>query len=420
MKILVHGINFAPELIGVGKYTGEMCNWLAKRGHEVKIVTAYPYYPDWSVKEPFRNGRYTRETIDGVEVTRCPLYVPKSPGGLKRILHHFSFAISSTPAIVGRARKFRPDVVFAVAPSFIALPAALQAARLSGAVAWAHIQDLELDAAFELGFLSNNTLRRAALGIEHRVLNRFDCVSSISPKMIERLADKKVDLSRLLEFPNWVDTTAIAPQDRQTRYREKLGLSAETIVALYSGNMSTKQGLEYVVEAARELAPFRRDIVFVLSGSGPMRDRLHRDVERLPNVRLLDLQPVERLSELLATADMHLLPQRVEAADLVLPSKLTGMFASGRPVIVLAEPGTQIAAEVEGRGVIVPPGNGAALAAAIIDLADNDALRARLGHAARAAAETRWNMDRILQSFEKNLDASVRRQADGVYAEIRK
>jgi colanic acid biosynthesis glycosyl transferase WcaI len=403
MKILVYGLNYAPELIGIGKYTHEMCEWLAGRGHVLRVVTSYPYYPEWRVTAPYRHRRFTREERNGVDLVRCPLYVPHNPTGLKRLANHLSFAATSAPAVMRHALSFRPDIVFTIAPSLFDAPMALSAARLSGARAWLHIQDFEVDSAFELGILSGGFLRRFAEAGERMLLRRFDRVSTISPKMTERLAAKGVAPDRIIEFRNWVDTAFIRPLDRTTSYRATLGLSPDTIVALYSGSMALKQGLESVVDAAEAIARQRSDVCFIFCGTGAMRDRLVARSGTLPNVRFLDLQPRERLPELLATADIHLLPQRARIADLVLPSKLSAMLASGRPVIATAEKGTQLAAEVENCGLVIPAEDAQALATAILTLADDAPLRNRLGENARGAALARWDSAAILTRLEAHL-----------------
>jgi colanic acid biosynthesis glycosyl transferase WcaI len=122
-------------------------------------------------------------------------------------------------------------------------------------------------------------------------------------------------------------------------------------VAIYSGNIANKQGIEIVVEAAR-LLRHRKDLMFVVCGNGPNRARLIESSADLDNIQFHDLQPRERLSDLLGMASVHLLPQIAGAADLVLPSKLTNMLASGRAIAATAEPGTGLAAEVDGCGLI--------------------------------------------------------------------
>ncbi|MDF1594220.1 MAG: glycosyltransferase [Desulfobacterales bacterium] len=87
MRILIVGINFAPELVGIGKYTAEMVDWLAGQGHDVRVVTAPPYYPKWQVWDGYSGRHYKLENNNGVRVYRCPLWVPEMVSGLKRILH---------------------------------------------------------------------------------------------------------------------------------------------------------------------------------------------------------------------------------------------------------------------------------------------------------------------------------------------
>lgn len=125
----------------------------------------------------------------------------------------------------------------------------------------------------------------------------------------------------------------------------------------------------------------------------------------LRNCRFLELQPIGRLNELLNLADIHVLPQRADAADLVMPSKLTGMFASGRAVIAMASPGTELHDVVAPRGIVVPPGDAETLASSIDALAANAAERARLGQAGRKFAEAVLSRDAVLSAFDAKLHA---------------
>jgi colanic acid biosynthesis glycosyl transferase WcaI len=403
LKILIHGINFAPELIGVGKYTGEMAAWLAGHGHAVRVVTAPPYYPGWRVGEGYSAARYRRESWSasggaGAQVWRCPLWVPQQPGGLKRVAHLASFAASSAPIMLAQVR-WRPDLVLVVEPTLLNAPAALATARLSGAKTWLHIQDLEVDAAFDMGLLPRGALRSAALAAERALLRGFDRVSTISEAMRERLIAKGVSAEKAPLFANWVDVDAISPLDRASTFRSQLDLAPHVCVALYAGNLGEKQGLEMLIEAARRLQ-HEPNLVFVIAGSGSARASLEAMGAGLGNLRWLPLQPAERLNDLLNLADIHLLPQRADAADLVMPSKLTGMLASGRPVVATAGQGTQLGRVVSGCGVLTPPGDGAALANAIAALVADPAQRRVLGRAARAYAEQHLARDAIMSRFE--------------------
>jgi colanic acid biosynthesis glycosyl transferase WcaI len=402
MRLLVLGINYAPELTGIGKYTGEMAEWLTARGHAVQVVTAPPYYPAWRIGKGYSAWRYRQEMLAGIRVWRCPLWVPLEQSGLKRVLHLASFALSTLPVVLWQGLRWRPDVVWVVEPAFFSTVGAWLAARLGSAKAWLHVQDFEIDAAFDLGLLSTNWLHRGIAVLERWLMRRFDRVSTISERMLEHLAAKGVEAPRCFFLPNWVDTDTIHPLGEPSSLRAELHLAPDLIIALYAGNMGEKQGLEIVLEAARALAD-HRNIQFVLCGDGAVRPRLYQLADGLSNVRFLPLQPVERLNDLLNLADIHLLPQRADAADRVMPSKLTGMLASGRPVVTTAHPCTQVAQVVAGCGIVTPPGDGGAFAHALLHLATHLAERARLGQAARAFALAHWSREEILRRFEEEI-----------------
>ena len=290
MKILLYGINFAPELTGIGKYTGELAAWLAARGHDVRVVTAPPYYPAWAVSPGYSGCAYRTEQWQGVRVVRCPLWVPRQ------------------------------------------------------------------------------RIRNAVAAAERWLMRRFDVVSTISQRMHQRLLAKGVDAPKArlaVNWVNWVDMAqfALPSVDGVAAYRRELNIPHGAVVALYSGNMCGKQGLEVLAEVAKLSAaanahpgfraakrsaqvkeepakragdteqsaspPASPEVVFVFCGNGAGRADLVARCQGLPNVRFIALQPAELLPDLLATADIHLLPQRADAADLVMPSKLTVVQTCG-------------------------------------------------------------------------------------------
>lgn len=408
LRVLVHGINYAPELTGIGKYTGELCEWLARRGHAVRVITAPPYYPEWRVPEGYSPRLYRRERRNGVLVQRCPLWVPRRQSGARRIVHLASFAAASAP-LVAAAAAWRPQVVLAVEPTLFCAPTAWLAARLCGAKAWLHVQDFEFDAALSLGMLPAR-LAKPVHAMERWVLRAFDRVSTISEKMLEKLPAKGVAPERAVLFPNWVDCTDIHPLTGPSRMRADMGIARETCVALYSGNMGEKQGLEIVIDAALRMND-ERGVLFLMCGDGAARARLEAQAAGLRNVRWLPLQPAAKLNALLNVADVHLLPQRADAADLVMPSKLTGMLASGRPVLATAHPGTALAKVVEQCGAVTPPGDVAAFANALRELHRHDIARRALGTAARRYAEQNLHKDAVLARFEAQLVSCASKRA---------
>lgn len=414
MKILVHGINFAPEPVGIGKYSGEMCERLAAMGHQVRIVCAPPYYPGWKVEPGWHNG-WHRQQWNGVEVWRSPLWVPAQPTGAKRVLHLLSFAALAVPSML-RQVFWRPDVVMVVAPALACAPMGWLTARLCGARTWLHVQDFEVDAAFELGMLKSHRgkTRRIVTAAESWLLRRFDRVSTISRRMLDKARSKQVPAEKLVFLPNWVDENAITPLTRPSTYREKLGLSPQHVVALFSGTMGGKQGLEMLPEVARRMAATHPHFALVLCGDGVVKPQLERECAPLGNVRMLPLQPMEQLNELLGMADVHLLPQHPGAADLVMPSKLTGMLASGRPVITTARQGTELAGVVEHCGRVVPPGDVDAFVAALVELLEQPEQRKELGRAARHHAETQLARSAVMKRLEICLLACTKHSTSGL------
>jgi colanic acid biosynthesis glycosyl transferase WcaI len=405
VKLLIYGLNHGPEEVGIGRYTGELVAWLGRRGHRVRVVTAPPYYPDWRVWRGWRRFWWRRHRQDGALVWRAPLYVPRRPTGWRRALHLLSFALFSAPVALWQGLTFRPAVVLAIAPALASAPAAWLAAKLGGARSWLHVQDFELDAAFGLGLVQGGWLKRRALATERCLLRRFDRVSTISARMAERLAQKGVAGERRVLFPNWADCEAIRPLPAPAAaLAEALGIPAGRQIALYSGNLGEKQGVELLVEAARRLGA-RRNLLFLIVGEGAARARLEAAAQGLGNVIFRPLVEAERLNELLNLAVVHLLAQRADAADLVLPSKLSGMLASGRPIVATAAPGTGVAQAVEGAGLVVPPGDAAAFAAAIARLLDEPALASALGRRGRERALAEWDREAVLLAFERALAA---------------
>ncbi len=401
MRILLYGINYSPELTGIGKYTGEMAEWLSNRGHEVRVVTAPPYYPAWRIRADYPAWKYTTEE-GAIKVYRCPLYVPEQPSALSRLVHLLSFTLSSLPVMLGQI-LWRPDVVVTVEPAFFCTFNTLLTAKLTSAARWLHVQDFEIDAAFDMGFLhEGGGVSKLTYGLERAIMRKFDRVSTVSPRMVTQLEQKGVDRRNALLFPNWVDISVVHPMEKTSALRTKLALGAGKVVLLYSGNMGMKQGLELLPVLAQWFVPDPR-VHFIFCGDGALRPQLEQAVAGLSNVTMLPLQPASSLNDLLNAADVHLLPQRADAADLVMPSKLTGMLASGRPVIATAARGTQVATAINGCGIAVEPGDMAGVIDAVSTLAGSASLRREMGVNARIHAVEHLGKDRVLERFEQQL-----------------
>jgi len=393
MRVLLYSLNYAPELVGIGKYNTEMLEWLAQQGHEVRAIVAPAYYPRWRVEPGLSGSFYSVAERNGVRIYRCPLWVPRQPTGLRRVLHLLSFMVSSAPVLAMQWR-WKPDVVLLTEPPLVCAPSVLAFCALSGSGSWLHVQDLEVDTGLGLGLIPKQGLRGVIHAIERQLLRRFARLTTISGAMRRSLIAKTSGECPVGLMRNWVDADAIRPADSSS-LRAELGIPADAVVCLYSGSMGAKHGLELLAESARLLS-HDASIWFVFCGEGAMRDRLVEASQGLPRVRFLPLQPAERLAELLSMGDIHLLPQRAEAADHVMPSKLAGIFAVERPVVATALERSELAHALSGRGLFVPPGDAQAFAGAIGRLAGNPVQRHSLGLAARAYAEQVLDIDVVL------------------------
>ncbi|QGU11529.1 colanic acid biosynthesis fucosyltransferase WcaI [Leclercia sp. J807] len=345
MKILVYGINYSPELTGIGKYTGEMVEWMARQGHEVRVITAPPYYPEWQVDEHYSSWRYRREE-GAATVWRCPLYVPKQPSTLKRLIHLGSFALSSFFPLMAQ-RRWKPDRIIGVVPTLFCTPGMRLLGKLSGARTLLHIQDYEVDAMLGLGMAGKGKggkVAKLASAFERSSLHNVDYVSTISRSMMNKAQEKGVAAEKVIFFPNWSevarfrDVTAV----EAAALREQLGLPEAKKIILYSGNIGEKQGLENVIDAAEKLRDQPWQFVIVGQGGGKARLQKLAQERGLQNITFLPLQPYEALPALLKMADCHLVVQKRGAADAVLPSKLTNILAVGGNAVITAEAHTEL------------------------------------------------------------------------------
>ena len=339
---MLYGINYSPELTGIGKYSGEMGAWLSSAGNRLQVITALPYYPDWKISPEYNPLRYVTEVQENVRIKRCPLYVPKEPSAVKRVLHLLSFSITSFFALAGEFRR-KPDVVILVVPTlFCALPA-LVFAKFTKAKKIIHIQDYEVDAFFGLSANKNSKISSLFRRIEKFLLMKFDRISTISEGMIRRAISKGISEEKIIFFPNWTETKLFKNVEKDDGFILSLGIDPCKKIILYSGNIGDKQGLEIVVSVAKVYqAKGRLDTVFVIVGEGAGKKRLVDQVYdlKLKNVFFYPLQPKEVLPVLLASADCHLVVQKRDVADAVLPSKLTNILAVGGNAVITADPDT--------------------------------------------------------------------------------
>jgi colanic acid biosynthesis glycosyl transferase WcaI len=415
MKILVYGINYSPELIGIGKYTGEMVEWLGASRHECRVITTPPYYPVWKIFHGYSGWHYRKEVINCIAVYRCPIWVPKKLTTIKRIIHLLSFTFSSCPILFLQIFFWRPDLVICIAPSFFAAPLAVFFSKLAGVKSWLHFQDFEICAMFGSGMASRmKKFNKLAHAIQRLITRRFDRVSSISHTMCARADQRGINERRVIFFPNWVDTKLIFPNIHDEYFRKKWKIRPTTKVVLYSGNMGEKQGLENIINVAFLLRQ-HQDILFIIVGDGACKkDLIHRAEEKkLTNLRFCPLQPMRCLPSLLRMADIHLVIQKSGVSDKLLPSKLTAILSVGGYTIVTAHKDTELGKIImdnPGVATLIKPDNIFLLSSAIIRLVDElDKKKSRVNNCARKYATENLSKKAILKRFEQEMISLLRK-----------
>ena len=395
-RVLFVSRYYWPELIGSAPFSTDIAEWLSAHGRPITVLSGLPYYPYADVFPPYRDG-CRRETVRGVQVERLGAGPPRGASAGARVANEAEFLLRGLISLVtGRVR--RHSVVLALCPSILSVALGV-AARRRGGVCIAVVHDIQSGLAEKLGMVGGGRLARTMRACERAVLNRTDMVAVLSSEMKDQL--RAIGVTVPVEvIPLWVDTDHI---------RATPAVARPDVKVLYSGNLGRKQGLGQVVDLARELAERRLDIEIVLRGDGNQAGELLDRIRGLglTNIHLAELQPNEALGPALAAGDIHLVPQRPDAAAFAVPSKVFNIMAVGRPFVATALPDSVPwrLQRQSGAFLCVPPDDPPAFAEAVIRLADDIQLRRELGQRGRAFVETHYAKPRVLSHFLERLDA---------------
>ncbi|MBN3880420.1 MULTISPECIES: glycosyltransferase family 4 protein [unclassified Nostoc] len=400
MRILIYSYNYYPEPIGIAPLMTELAEGLVKRGHEVRVVTAMPNYPERQIYQEYRGKWYVNEYRNGVQIQRSYVWIRPQPNLLDRVLLDASFVVTSfLPALIG----WRPDVILSTSPS---LPSCVPVALLGWLRACPvilNLQDILPEAAVHVGLLKNKLLIQLFTLLEKFAYRSASKISVIADGFVENLRAKGVEAHKIVQIPNWVDVNFIRPLPKENNpFRAAHNLNGKFVV-LYSGNIALTQGLESVVKAASVLRHIP-DIVFVIVGEAKGLQRLQQECLNCgaDNVLLLPFQPRKDLPQMLAAADVGLVVQKKNVVSFNMPSKIQVLLASGG-ALVASVPDNGTAARAirqSGGGVIVPPEDPQALAMAILDLYQNPEKVKTLGYKSRQYAVEQYAFEQALNQYE--------------------
>lgn len=407
MTIIVYGINYYPELIGIGKYNTELCEYLAEKGHKVTVATGFPYYPEWKIRKPYNTKLFMVEECQGIKIRRSYVYVPRKVTPRTRILHELSFMVSSFFNLLFSRRS---ELLITISPPLGLGLVACAISRIKNIPFLFHVQDLQPDTAVEVGMLRSKPILRLLYKIEKLVYLQAARISVISNKMKEKIILKGISKQKVVYFPNWVDTECIKPMPKTNRFR-KLNKLDDKFIVLYSGNIGIKQGWDVVLEVAKKTKDNKK-ISYVIAGDGVYKEELCGKYRKsgLENIIFLPLQPKEMLPYMLSAADICLIPQQRNVTDVTMPSKLLGMMASGRAVIAGANAGTELynVLNDSGAGLIVEPENPEQLLEAIMKLYNEPQESEGYGKKARDYVVNHFSKINVLKSFERDVFTEFR------------
>jgi colanic acid biosynthesis glycosyl transferase WcaI len=404
MRVIVWGINYAPEITGIAPHNVALCEFLQRQGEEVEMVTTFAYYPAWRKRPEDRHRIFRTDKINAVPVHRCWHFVPTRVSAWKRILHEGTFVVTSTIRALSLKRA---DVYVIPSPPLLLGAAAWVVSTLKRSPFVFHVQDLQPDAAVGLGMLQTGWFTRALYWLEGFAYKHAARVSGISEEILDAFRRKGVPEQKLVLFPNGVaipDPTQIPVRGR---FREKNGFVAYEFLAVYAGNLGVKQGLNILLDAAERLRGDNK-IRIVICGDGAERAALQKSVQdrQLTNVSMLPLQFGLDYKELLVDADVSLITQQSGSGNAFYPSKLLVTLAYGSPLVTVADDESALARAVaEGRfGLNLSPGKADQLARTFRELAQDRPQLQQWSESGRAYVK-RFEQKSLLADFFRKLQS---------------
>ncbi|OKH20590.1 glycosyltransferase WbuB [Hydrococcus rivularis NIES-593] len=406
MRILLYSYNYYPEPIGIAPLMTELAEGLVGRGHQVRVITAMPWYPVGEISPEYRGKLYLTEERNGVKIQRSYVWIRRHRSLSNRVFFELSFMILSFfQALWG----WRPDAIILTIPGLpVCLPAALLGWFYRAPIVL-NLQDILPDAAIHVGLIENEKVICLFRKLEQFAYRTATKISVIADGFTKNLLEKGVPADKLIEIPNWVDVNFIKPLSKENNYFRTENHLEDKFVVMYSGNIALTQPLEILIDAAARVQHIP-DLAFVIVGKKEALRRLDRYCQErgVKNVLLRPFQPRERLPQMLAAADVAMVMQKDNVICFNMPSKIQVLLASGRAIIasVPAKGTAARAIKKSGGGIVVPPEDAEALAQAILELYSNPEKVKALGKKGREYAEQHYSFELALDSYEQLL-ASV-------------
>jgi colanic acid biosynthesis glycosyl transferase WcaI len=403
MRILVLTINYWPERTGIGAVQTRRCEYLASVGHEVTVCTGMPYYPEWRIHPGYDDRAFHREEHNGVTILRSWMWVPKKVTSIKRVVFEASFLASS---LLRAIQTRKPDLLLVVSPPLgLGISAALLS-RLWKIPYVFDVQDLQPDAAADLGMLPKPVLP-VLYQMEAFSYRNASLISTVTEGMRRKIIEKGIPGYKVVVVPPPAENSLfnVGKVVEGHEFRRAHGLEGKFMVT-HTGNMGVKQGLDVMLDSALQFRE-QRDVVFILAGDGAMKPRLQERAAALglANLRFLPLQEPTDFLQMLAATDMALIVQQSSVSDIVFPSKTVTLLSAARAVAASVSANSEIGRVIveSGGGIVTEPENVGALSAAIKEFLENPGKRLAMGRSGRQYALQHWGETQVLSNLEGHL-----------------
>lgn len=405
MNLLVLCPHFAPDLAPTGEVMTQIASELVKRGNRLHIVTALPWYQHHRIEPGWEGQLVHHEDTDWGRITRVHPFPTDKRNIPARALAFGGF--TALTALAGLVSRSKPDAVLAMSPPLTLGAAGWAVARSRRVPFVFNIQDVFPDVAVELGAITNPKVIAFAQWLERETYLRSDAVTVLSEDLKDNVAAKIVGRrgqsgspDKVRVIPNFIDTDRIKPSERENAYRKEFGLEGKTVV-MYAGNVGMSQSLDLVIAAATHFS-HDPDVAFVINGGGVARPALEQAARGLSNVHFVDMQPKDRLAEVAAAADIHVVPLKAGLARSSVPSKLYTILAAGRAVVASVDPGTEVARTVEaaGAGIAVGPDDPEAFTKALARLIESPDMATQMGTSGRRFVEQWASPAAVAEAYE--------------------
>ncbi|MEO5974236.1 MAG: glycosyltransferase family 4 protein [Ilumatobacteraceae bacterium] len=399
LRLVVLCPHFAPDIAPTGAVMTRIVRELAALGHELHVVTSLPWYREHAIESGWGGRLWRTEPTAWGSITR----VHPFPGKSRRNLLRRAIGFGLFSLIVGlrglRVGRGRIDGVLAMSPPLtLGLTGRFISAIRRTSLIF-NIQDVFPDAAIQTNAISNPTIIALARWLERVSYQASSAVVLLSDDLLHNVEQKVSPSHRsaLHVIPNFVDTIAITPLDRMTDYRRELGIGTGMIV-MYAGNVGFSQSIELLILAAREIP----NIDIVINGDGAARSSLQELAQDCTNVHFVDYQPTERLGEVLASADIHVVPLKAGLASVSVPSKVYSILAAGRPILAAIDADSEIPRILasSGAGISVPPEDAEKFISAVRWLVGQPDLLLEMGAKGRRWVEQHVSATAVASEYE--------------------